>query len=158
MGKSITCEGIMVGGVPDWDEAMRLHREGVRTLVDVREEVEQGPDVAKLAGEVGMRYLRVPISRRKVDVEQIDRFRKAVSGSDGGKVYAFSSGGKRAMGAVCFLACAKVGDSVIEVFHKAQKLGLAIEKESALKKFILDFYSSHRGDMLNNHFQHPHHA
>jgi len=158
MGECITCEGIGIGGVPSWDDLMKLHRDGVRTLIDVREDGEHGSDTAKLAGEMGMRYLRAPISRRKVDVEQVERFRRAVSQSDGGKVYAFSTTGKRAMGAVCFLACAKMGDSVIEVFHKAKKFGLAIEKESALKKFILDFYSSHRGDMLNNYFQHPRHA
>lgn len=152
------CDGIGIGGVPGWDDLSRLHAEGVRTLIDVREGGEQGPDLAARAGEMGFRYLRAPISRSKVNVEQIDRLRRAIADSDGGKVYAFSTGGKRAMGALCFLACARVGDSVIEVFHRARKFGLAIEKESALKKFILDFYSSHRGDMLNNHFQHPRHA
>lgn len=158
MDDCITCEGIGIGGVPNEEGLKALKANGVGTLLDTREDGEGGPDVADMARELGFRYLRAPISKRRVDVDQIEFFKKAVSESGGRKVYAFSSSGKRPAGVLCFLACARVGDSVIEVFRRAKNCGCAIDKEFALKKFILDFYSSHRGDMLNNHFQHPRHA
>lgn len=158
MDECTTCEGISVGGVPSDEGLKKLAESGVKTLLDAREEGEGGEDIGGKARELGLAYIRVPISRRKVDVAQIDRFRMAIADSAGGRIHAFSSGGKRPAGVLCFLACARMGDSVIEVFHKAKTCGCSIDKEFALKQFILDFYSSHRGDMLNNHFQHPHHA
>lgn len=158
MDGSIMCEGIGIGGVPNKESLKQLQEEGVGTLLDAREDGEGGPEVSEMARELGLRYVRVPISRRRVDLGQVESFRKEVSDPANGKVYAFSGGGKRPAGVLCFLACARMGDSVIEVFHKAKKYGCAIDREFALKKFILDFYSSHRGDMLNNHFQHPSHA
>lgn len=158
MDESTTCEGVGIGGVPSEDGLRKLAESGVKTLLDAREEGEGGSDIADKARQLGLKYIRAPISRRRVDVDQIDRFKAAVSDASNGKIHAFSSGGKRPAGVLCFLACARMGDSVIEVFHKAKKCGCAIDKEFALKKFILDFYSSHRGDILNNHFQHPHHA
>lgn len=158
MDECTTCEGIGIGGVPSDEGLKQLVTEGVKTLLDAREEGEGSDAIGDKARELGLRYIRVPISRRRVDLDQIDQFRKATSDPANGKMHAFSSGGKRPAGVLCFLACARMGDSVIEVFHKAKKCGCAIDKEFALKKFILDFYSSHRGDMLNNYFQHPHHV
>ncbi len=152
-----SCEGIGVGGLPSAEDLKDLVGMGVKTLLDAREEGEGDASLGALAQSLGMRYLRVPISRRRVDLGQIEQFRQAISDPANGKIHAFSSGGKRPAGVLCFLACARMGDSVIEVFHKAKKCGCSIDKEFALKKFILDFYSSHRGDMLNNYFQHPHH-
>ncbi|GFK94465.1 hypothetical protein NNJEOMEG_02310 [Fundidesulfovibrio magnetotacticus] len=150
----ITCEGVRVGGVPDGKALEQLAAQGVRTLVDAREEGEaSGEDVAALAAGLGMTCLRMPISRRRVDVAQIERFRDCVQNPANAPVYAFSKGGKRPAGVLCFLACARMGDSVIEVFRRAKQYGLELERERGLKRFILDFYSSHRGDMLNNHFQ-----
>lgn len=155
MDSGITCEGVRVGGVPDGEALKALAGLGVKTLVDVREPGEgSGEALEAMARECGLAYLRMPISRKRVDVRQIDQFRDCVSNPANGPVYAFSTGGKRPAGVLCFLACARMGDSVLEVFHKAKQYGLAIDKEIGLKKFILDFYSSHRGDMLNNHFQH----
>jgi len=158
MDECTTCEGIGIGGVPSEEGLKQLVARGVKTLLDAREAGEGGGDISARARELGLNYIRVPISRRRVNVGQIDLFRQAVSDPANGKIHAFSAGGKRPAGVLCFLACARMGDSVIEVFHKAKTCGCAIDKEFALKKFILDFYSSHRGDMLNNYFQHPHHV
>ena len=106
------------------------------------------------ARALGLNYLSIPISKRRVEIGQIDKFKEAVGNASNAPVYAFSRGGKRPVGVLCFLACAGLGESVLEVFHKAKTYGRAIDKEFALKKFILDFYSSRRGDMLNNHFKH----
>jgi len=155
MNGTVNCEGVSVGGVPH-DEALRsLREQGIRTLVDAREPDEAAGDALEdEARALGLKYLRAPISRKRVDVHQIDTFRSLVADAANAPVYAFSSGGKRPAGVLCFLACARMGESVLEVFHKAQACGCSIDKEFALKHFILDFYSSHRGDMLNNHFQH----
>ncbi len=159
MNGCITCEDVVIGGVPSEDELSRLKRTGITTLVDVREDTRAGKDVSRAAEALGLRYVSAPISREFVDVGQIDRFKQAVAGTRAETVYAFSTGGRRPLGALCFLSCAETGDSVIEVFQKAKEHGLSIDHEDGLKKFILDFYSSHRGDMLNNYFQHhPRHA
>jgi len=155
MDSGITCEGVRVGGVPDGEALRELVRLGVKTLVDVRESGEGADEALEaMAVGLGLAYARMPISRRRVEVRQIDAFRDCISNPANAPVYAFSTGGKRPAGVLCFLACARMGDSVLEVFHKAKQYGLAIDKELGLKNFILDFYSSHRGDMLNNHFQH----
>ena len=155
MDGTITCEGVRIGGVPKDADLSALAEQGVKTLVDVRETDEAASDgLEAKAKTLGLRYLHVPISKRRVDIGQIDTFKAAIADAGKGHVYAFSSSGKRPAGILCFLACAREGDSVIEVFHKAKNCGCPIDKEFALKKFILDFYSSHRGDMLNNHFHH----
>jgi uncharacterized protein (TIGR01244 family) len=158
MDECTICEGIGIGGVPSDEGLKRLVESGVKTLLDAREAWEGGADLEAKASALGLRYIHAPISRSSVELDQIDRFKQAVSDPANGKVYAFSSAGARPAGALCFLACAETGDSIIEVFHKAKNCGCPIDKEFALKKFILDFYSSHRGDMLNNYFQRPRHA
>lgn len=155
MESTITCEGVRIGGVPEEETLKNLASLGIKTLLDVREPGE-GTDgeIEAKARELGLKYLHIPISKKRVDIGQIDQFKEAVTNPGNAPIYAFSAGGKRPAGVLCFLACARMGESVLEVFHKAKNYGCSIDKEFALKKFILDFYSSHRGDMLNNHFHH----
>lgn len=155
MNGTVNCEGISIGGIPDGEDLKALAARGVRTIVDVREVVEAGEDgLAKAAEALGLKYLAAPVSKTSVDVRQIDRFREVVGSAANAPVHVFSTCGRRPAGVLCFLACARDGESVLEVFHRAKTYGCSIDKETGLKKFILDFYSSHRGDMLNNHFQH----
>lgn len=154
----VTCEGVRIGGAPTAEHLAELRAQGVKTLVDVREQDEgASPSAARLramAEPLGFVYRNIPISKRRVDIAQIDAFKLAIRDPNNAPVYAFSQTGRRPAGVLCFLYCAKMGDSVLEVFRKAKGYGLAIDKELALKQFILDFYSSHRGDMLNNYFRH----
>ena len=108
MDDSISCEGIRIGGVPKEQALETLAAQGIKTLVDVREPSEGAyKELEAKARELGLTYLHIPISKKRVDISQIDSFRDAVTNSGNAPIYAFSAGGKRPAGVLCFLACAR---------------------------------------------------
>lgn len=153
MDRIMTCEGIGISGVPD-DEGLReLAAKGVKTLVDTREGAEPGgADMMAKAAEHGLDYVRIPISKKRLDKEQIERFRRTVLDADRAPVHIFSTGGKRPMGILCFLACAGRGESIFEVFRKAKSCGCSIDKEYALKNYIFDFYRANWPEIQLNYY------
>ena len=112
-------------------------------------------DVAARAAELGLAYVHIPISRKSLDREQIERFHAAVLAAGNAPVHAFSTAGKRPLGVLCFLACASKGDSIIEIFRKAKKCGCCINKEYALRNYVFDFYRKNWPEILENQFRQP---
>lgn len=156
MDKIMTCEGIGISGVPDDAGLRELAATGVKTLVDTREAAElAGPDIAAKAAALGLGYVHIPISKKNLDKEQIERFRATVLEEKNAPVHAFSTAGKRPMGILCFLACASKGSSIIEIFRKAKQCGCCINKEYALKNYIYDFYRKNWPEIYENQFRQP---
>lgn len=149
------CEGVGVSAVPDDAMLRRLAEAGVKTLVDTREASEiSDQEVARKAGALGLAYVHLPISKSRVDDAQIEGFRRLAHDPGRLPLHAFSTGGRRPAGVLCFLACSRNGDSIIEIFRRARNHGCGIDQESALKKYIYAFYRQNWPDILDNFYKH----
>jgi uncharacterized protein (TIGR01244 family) len=138
------CDSVFAGPLPDDRVVEEAARRGITTFVDTREDGEKAGDglEARLRG-LGFGYVSAPVSRTSITTEQVQGFSRAVLARPAAPAYVFSEGGRRPVGLLLLLSCHARADAVIHVFKRARDLGFPLDREAALKEFILGYYVEH---------------
>jgi uncharacterized protein (TIGR01244 family) len=139
-------ERITIGGVPDSEDLEQLESIGYKTLVDLREDDEKfGGRVEKLATDLGLRVVNIPIRRDAIRMEDVKKFYDTVFEKGSAPIYAFSRFGKKPLAFLLLLEVVAHGEHLPAVFRKASRFGLNLEGDLALQDFLVGLYNS--GDM-----------
>jgi uncharacterized protein (TIGR01244 family) len=137
-------ERITIGGVPDTDDMNQLKEIGYKTLIDLRDEEEKfGGYVEKRALGLGLKYVKIPVKRDEISLEDVNAFYDAVFEKGSAPIYAFSRFGKRPLALLLLLEATIKGEPLFKIFHKASKFALDLEGDITLRAFLVDFYNAH---------------
>lgn len=139
-------DGLSVGGQPSQDGLRRLAEEGVKTVVNLRTTGEKDQPLSpeeegQQVGELGMRYVHIPVSMKSLEPEQVERFRAELKNSPF-PVFVHCASGKRA-GAFAMMATAvEAGMSGEDTLKQAESMGFKCDVPE-LKEFVTSFVDAH---------------
>jgi uncharacterized protein (TIGR01244 family) len=134
---------IAIGGVPDSEDLAQLKELGYKTIIDLRDEEEKfGGLVEKRAINLGLKYLKIPIYREAIKMEEVVDFFNAVYEKGSAPIYAFSRFGKRPLAFLLLFEAVAKSKDIHTIFVKASKFGLNLEGDLSLRSFLVEFYNS----------------
>lgn len=138
---------VSVGAQPSEEQLGQMAREGVKAVVNLRTEGEEGqPFSPSEEGEkvraLGMQYLHIPVSSKEPRAEQVDQFRGEVPGLPG-PVFVHCAKGKRAGAFAMMHQAVESGWSGDETLEKAEQMGFECD-EPALKDFVRGYIDKNR--------------
>ena len=138
---------VMAGAQPAEDDLAALARQGITTIINLRQAGESNQLIAPEAeGEkakaLGLNYVHLPVSVGDLRPEQVQAFTRAVERSDG-PVYVHCGGGQRAC-AFALMSKADVRGSVAEsVLAEAKNKGIDLP-DKAVVDFIKAYVDTKR--------------
>ncbi len=134
---------ITVGSVPDSEDLAQLKELGYKTIIDLRDEEEKfGGMVEKRSHAMGLRYIKIPIVREEIKMEDVTDFYHAIYEKGSAPIYAFSRFGKRPLAFLLLFEMVVKEEPLPTIFKKASRFGLNLEGDMPLRSFLSDFYNS----------------
>jgi uncharacterized protein (TIGR01244 family) len=136
---------VTIGEVPDREDLAQLKGLGYKTLIDLREETEKfGGLVKTTAGEMGFRFIEIPIYRSGIKIEDVKRFYQAIYEKGSAPIYAFSRFGRKPLAfLLIFDGVANQEKHLIhKVIRKASEFGINLQGDIVLQEFLIDLLSS----------------
>lgn len=137
---------LSVGGQPSEEGLQRLAEEGVKTVVNLRTTGEKDQPLSpeeegRKVGDLGMRYVHIPVSMKSMGPEQVERFRDELKGAPS-PVFVHCASGKRA-GAFAMMATAVESRMTGEdTLKKAESMGFECDVPE-LKEFVKGYIDGH---------------
>lgn len=133
------------GAQPKEDEYAELAALGIKTVIDLREDVE--PYSKTQAEAAGMRYVNIPmIAKKYPETSQVEQFIKLVDDPSTGKFYVHCAGGRHrtgAMGAVYRFN--HYNWNFDQVYAEMKKYDFYTRwGHGDFKKFVQDYAASHQ--------------
>lgn len=126
----------------DW-----LADKGYKTLIDLREPSEVGPDFIDEAMKRGLRYLPLPITSKTIDRVHVDRFNLELASSDARPLYFFDADGSRAA-ALWYIRRITVDSVDKQIAHReAEELGLGNSEPALAATRYLEQLESRRDQL-----------
>jgi len=144
-------ENISIGLVPDGEDLQQLCDLGYRTVVDVREEHEKfGGQVSKRAGELGLDYVSIPISREELRLDQVFDFYRIVYDEKNAPLYLFSRFGKKPLAFVLLFEATARGDRLTRIYQRASRIGIDLRGDPTLESFLVSLLNQdHSHEILD---------
>lgn len=134
---------IAIGRVPDGHDLLELKQLGYKSVVDVRTEAEKPVGaLEKTAVDLGLRYIRVPLSRDNIELDDVIHFYRVVYDRDNGPLYAFSRFGKEPLAFLVLMEAVADEEPLARVFQRASKLGVDLRGDMYLQGFLVEFFNS----------------
>lgn len=140
-------ERITIGAQPTAEDLRQLARQGVKTVVNLRQAGEQNQPLSpeeegRKARELGLDYIHIPVSPQGIKPEQVDAFRQKL-GQSSGPVYVHCFMGKRAGAFAIMEEAVNSGKSGEEALQEAGKKGLNYEPPG-MGEFVKDYIDQRR--------------
>ncbi|MEO7557966.1 MAG: sulfur transferase domain-containing protein, partial [Gammaproteobacteria bacterium] len=76
-------EGVFIGGQPEQEDLLELARQGVKTVIDFREPSETAVTNARMAHEVNLDYVNIPVNKMTLSDADVEKFRTALGDRQG---------------------------------------------------------------------------
>jgi len=140
MNDTITISNeLTVGGQPSAGDLEQLHRDGFKSIVNLRTEGEDDQalspaDEGEKARAAGLTYLHLPVSGANMRPEQVDEFRRELSALPK-PVFVHCHKGKRAGAFTMMHLAVTAGQSGDETLQQAEQMGFQCDVP-ALKEFV----------------------
>ena len=137
-------EQLIVSGQPTPDEIEALRRRGVRGVINLRGEGEEGFwDGEKAAVEsAGMDFSHIPISPSMLDDAAVMRVHQAIDSAGGTAVLHCQGGGRAGIMGLLHLAV-KHGWGVQHALDEGRKRGVEIKEDSPYRAFFERYLKDH---------------
>ena len=134
---------ITIGSVPDSEDIAQLKELGYKTIIDLRDEEEKfGGMVEKRSTATGLKYIKIPILREEIRMDDVVDFYHAIYEKGSAPIYAFSRFGKRPLAFLLLFEIVANEKPLPTIFKRASKFGLDLEGDMTLRSFLVDFYNS----------------
>ncbi|MFW5739044.1 MAG: hypothetical protein ACOC1F_01615 [Myxococcota bacterium] len=134
---------IVVGGVPDTEDLVRLHQLRYGTVVDVRTEDEKGGGrVQSDCVRLGMRYVGIPIGRDAITTKDVLTLYDVTTAEGSGLMYCFSRYGKRPLSLLLLFEAIARGKPMAYVHRRAANFGFNLEGDLLLNNYLVHFYNN----------------
>jgi len=136
---------VTIGVVPDSGDLTQLKELGYKTLIDLREETEKfGGLVKKVASDMDLRYIAIPICRDGIKMEDLNQFYRAIYEKGSAPIYAFSRFGRKPLAfLLLFDGVANREKHLIhKIVRKASEFGINLQGDLVLQDFLVDLLSS----------------
>lgn len=134
---------LTLGRVPDGDDLAQLKDLGYRTIVDVREDHEKfGGYVEKRAIKAGFKYVKIPVSRKNIKLEDVIRFYRTVYDRANAPIYTFSRFGKKPLAFLVLFEAVANGESLHRVYQRASRIGIDLQGDLCLQSFLVEFFNA----------------
>ncbi len=135
---------VYVGPVPSEHDLAALAREGVHTVIDLREPSERrGPlDGPGLAAKLGLAYVNIPVHPATLSDREVEQLQAAMAEKRRGYVVHCAMG-PRAEALYIAKAALDHGWGPVEAGREADRLGFQYGGSPRLRGFVTDFVTRH---------------
>ncbi len=134
-------KSISVGGIPDEAGIKDLAQKGFKTVVDLRTREEiSNPDEPRLAQNMGIRYIHLPVKGDGLSEDKLSMFYQIVFDEEKYPVYIHGPKGIRPLALLLTIAALKDGKTVADILEDAKKLNASKEDAPKVLKFVEAFF------------------
>ena len=139
-------DDILIGGQPTLEQLQELRGQGVRSIVNFREDFEDDAPISPAAEgrqvrEMGMDYVHVPVPKASLKPEIVGQFRRRFEFLDR-PIFAHCGSGKRAGAMVMMALACENGWSGEETIRKAEELGFECDQPE-MRSFVKNYVNNH---------------
>jgi uncharacterized protein (TIGR01244 family) len=137
-------QGLLIAGQPAPEDVDTLRRRGVRSVVNLRGEGEEGFwDNEKAAFEsAGVEYTNIPISPAELDDLAVTRVHNAIESGGGTTLLHCAGGGRAGIMGLLHLAV-KHGWSLQQTLDEGEKRGVEWKPDSPYREFFESYIKRH---------------
>jgi uncharacterized protein (TIGR01244 family) len=138
---------VTAGAQPGEDDLAALAKQGVTTVINLRQAGESNQPIApdaegEKARALGLHYVHLPVSVADLRPEQVQAFTQAVEGSNG-PVYVHCGGGQRACAFALMSKADDQGSAAESVLAEAKDKGIDLP-DKAVVDFIKAYVDTKR--------------
>jgi len=140
-------ERLYRGGQPSKDGIRRLAGQGVKTIINLRDDDENAQVEAKEAEAAGLNYFNIPLKRfGRPNDSQIDRVLSLIDAKENGIVFVHCQKGEDRTGMVIALyRISRDGWTDQQAIQEAKQFGMRFW-QLQMKDYISDYARAHFGD------------
>lgn len=145
--------GVTAGPQPEEAELRHLVEEGFTTVIDVRSEKKNGilmrpKEEERVAREVGLTYVHIPVTWKRIDFDQADRLRQAIHDAKG-NIYIHSRRGDLAAALTIMDRAVTKGLDPKVAVRQAEAMGV-IRAGTRGDDFIAEYVSERVGTTMQD--------
>lgn len=141
-------EAIIIGPQPSREELQQLKEEGFKSIINLREEGEEEQPLSpqeegKIAGDLGLEYVHIPVSMDTMSEDKVDRFRERLA-SLAEPIYVHCRSGKRSGAFTMMHSAVEQGMSGEDALEEAEDMGFECDVPQ-LEEFVKKYVDKHAG-------------